>query len=212
MALGTLRNLLPGTLVKDAVRLELDAFLGLYGTVPLLPVRVPEGGAELRAGLESIWLPAATRGAAQVAPMKFRTELLRAHQPGPPAPKAPSREHEGVLRILEKGLHVAAILRSKSGAGADLRGGQRVSVGRATNNDVVLRHTSVSKFHASVELVDEGTVRLIDTGSTNQTAMNDVPLPSRSPVEARSGDRLTFGSVEAILWSPRALWASQHEG
>jgi hypothetical protein len=211
MTLGSLRDLLPGTLVKDAVRLELDAFLALYGTTPLLLVRLAEGEKELRAGLESSWLPAATRGAAQVAPMRFRTELLRAHREGAPAPGALSREHDGVLPALEKAIHFAAILRSKSGTGKGPIGPQRISLGRATNNDVVLRHTSVSKFHASLEPMDDGTVKIVDTGSTNRTSVNDVTLPSRAPVEARSGDRLRFGSVEAILWSPRALWASQHD-
>jgi hypothetical protein len=143
--------------------------------------------------------------------MRFRTQLLKAPPKGAPAPRAPSREHDGVLRILEKGDHFAAILRSKGGTSAGLLGAQRISLGRATNNDVILRHTSVSKFHASVEPVDEDTVRIIDTGSTNQTSINDVTVPSRAPVEARSGDRLGFGSVEAVLWSPRALWGSQHE-
>ena len=211
MALGPLRSLSPGTLVKDAVRLDLDAFLRLYGTAPLLLVRVAEGDTELRAGLKSLWLPAEARRAARISPMRFRTELLRAHQKGTPAQRAPSREHDGVLRILEKGDHFAAILRSKGGTNTSLLGAPRLSLGRATNNDVILRHASVSKFHASVEPIDENTVKIIDTGSTNQTSLNDVTLPSRALVEARSGDRLGFGNVEAVLWSPRALWASQHE-
>ncbi len=209
MALGPLRSLLPGTLVKDAVRLDLDAFLGLYGTAPLLLVRLTEGDAELRAGLESGWLPPEARSAARVAPMRFRTQLLQASPKGAPPPRAPSREDDGVLRILEKGNYFAAILRSKGGTNAGLLGAHRISLGRATNNDVVLRHTSVSKFHASVEPIDESTVRIIDTGSTNQTSINDVSLPSRAPVEAHSGDRLGFGNVQAVLWSPRTLWRSQ---
>jgi hypothetical protein len=206
MATGTLRNLLPGTLVKDAVRLELDHFLRLYGTAPLLLVRLGEDDTDLRTGLQNLWLPTGVRSAARVAPMKFRTELLRAPAQPAPAPKAaPPRRHDDVLRVLEKGPHFAALLRSKGGAA-------RISLGRAPNNDVVLRHTSVSKFHASLEPTGEGTIKIVDTGSTNKTAVNDVAVRSRVAVEARSGDRLSFGNVDAVLWSPRALWASQHEG
>ena len=210
MATATLRNLLPGTLVKDAVRLDLDAFLRLYGTAPLLLVRIGEDDTELRSTLQNLWLPPGVRSAARVAPMKFRTALLRAPAEGPPMPKPKPRMRDDVLLILEKGPHFAALLRSKGeSAGGPLGPGQ-ISLGRAPNNDLVLRHPSVSKFHASLEPGDDGTVKIVDTASTNHTSVNGVPLESRVPVLARSGDRLHFGDVETVLWSPRALWTSQH--
>lgn len=211
MTIATLRNLLPGTLVKDAVRLDLDSFLRLYGTAPLLLVRIGEGDTELRTTLQNLWLPTGVRTAARVAPMRFRTDLLRAAPDGPPPPKPRPRVQDDVLRILEKGPHFAALLRSRGEATSGPLGAGQIALGRAPNNDIVLRHTSVSKFHASLEPCDDGTVKIVDTASTNQTSVNGVPLESRVPVQARSGDRLHFGNVETVLWSPRALWASQHQ-
>jgi FHA domain len=51
----------------------------------------------------------------------------------------------------------------------------RIIIGRATNNDVVLRHTSVSKVHARATCRD-GRWSLVDAKSTNGTSVNGVPL------------------------------------
>ncbi|MGH7436968.1 MAG: FHA domain-containing protein [Polyangiaceae bacterium] len=209
MGIRHLRNLFPAALVQDAAHLELEAFLRQYGSAPLLLVRIPEGDTELRAGLQSLWLPAATQSTARVAPLRFRTDLLRAHSERAPAKGDRSSRHRDVLLALAEGVHVAAIVRTK-GASSGRLGARRVSLGRATNNDVVLRHSSVSKFHASLDPRPEETVMVMDAASTNGTSLNDVRLQRRVPAEAVPGDHLRFGNVEAVLWSAHALWASLH--
>jgi hypothetical protein len=212
MAGRCLRNLQPGALVHDAARLDLDAFLRQYGRIPLLLVRVSDDDAHLMAGLENLWPPSGTRRASRIAPMAFRTDLLRAHDEEASAPKEVPRQHDDLLSIPGEGLHFAVVIRGSRRASAGLPQGRRVSLGRAANNGVVLRHPSVSKFHAWLEPTDDRTVMIVDPGSTNGTSVNDVSLRSRAPVEARSRDRLRFGDVEAVLWSPHALWRSQHAG
>lgn len=72
-----------------------------------------------------------------------------------------------------------------------------VSVGRAPGNDIVLGHSSVSKFHAYLRETEEGFV-LQDGGSRNGTRRNDVPVAARGhgkPVLLAAGDQLKFGSV-----------------
>jgi len=108
------------------------------------------------------------------------------------------------LLVLADHVHLAAILRTNP------RGGVRISLGPAPNNGVVLRHPGVSKFHAWLEPIEEGSVQIVEPGSSNGTWVNDVRLQRRVHVEARSRDRIQFCSVKAVLWSLHALWVSQH--
>jgi hypothetical protein len=78
-----------------------------------------------------------------------------------------------------------------------------ISVGRARNHDVVLRHASVSKFHANLE-VDGSRLFVKDAGSRNHTFLNHERLMTRT--EVHPGDNLRFGWVEAVVVSDMALW------
>ncbi len=71
----------------------------------------------------------------------------------------------------------------------------RISVGRARNNDVVLPDKSVSKLHAHFTHDDTGAPRLSDAGSRNGTRVNSERAPDSNPVPVASGDLLTFGAV-----------------
>jgi hypothetical protein len=78
-----------------------------------------------------------------------------------------------------------------------------ISVGRARNHDIVLRHASVSKFHANLE-IEEGSLFVKDAGSRNHTFVNHDRVQGR--VEVKPGDNLRFGWVEALLCGDDALW------
>jgi len=84
----------------------------------------------------------------------------------------------------------------------------RISVGRATNNDIVLRHVSVSKLHAHFfvratprpghppleELV------LTDAGSANGTRVNGASVKEgEAGVVVKPGDSIGFGEVHSDL-------------
>lgn len=79
-----------------------------------------------------------------------------------------------------------------------------ISVGRAGNNDVVLRHPSVSKLHARVQterksgpdFPDGIEYFLIDAGSSNGTWVNDRLLRPPEPHALKLGDRIRLGDVE----------------
>jgi len=64
----------------------------------------------------------------------------------------------------------------------------------ARNNDIVLRHASVSKFHAWFEYGEGGELLLGDARSTNRT-MHNRELVARDLVRIESGDQLSFGDV-----------------
>ena len=82
----------------------------------------------------------------------------------------------------------------------------RVSVGRAHNKDIVLRHSSVSKFHAWFEVEPE-CMYVSDAGSTNLTRVNDETIEPRTRVVVAPGDAVRFGALETVLCSPETLWS-----
>jgi hypothetical protein len=75
-------------------------------------------------------------------------------------------------------------------------GGRRINVGRGTDNDLYLNHTSVSKVHAAVRMNAEGTLMVADTGSTNGTHINGVRIPYGEARPIATGDVVAFGEVE----------------
>jgi len=72
-----------------------------------------------------------------------------------------------------------------------------LTLGRSSDNDVVLRDFSVSRHHARVEEGDE-TFRIVDLGSTNGIRVNESFVESGG---FGAGDRLGVGSFELAVES-----------
>ncbi|MEL6340584.1 MAG: FHA domain-containing protein [Myxococcota bacterium] len=72
-----------------------------------------------------------------------------------------------------------------------------VSVGRVNNNDIVIEHSSLSKFHAYFRDNGESGFGLHDAGSMNGTFVDEQEIPKRDgkPWPLRSGHRIRFGAV-----------------
>ncbi len=81
----------------------------------------------------------------------------------------------------------------------------KISVGRARNNDVVLRNATVSKFHAWFE-VEDGRVKVADARSKNHTWMGGEALRPNEAVLVEPGRAIRFGRVVALVVSPESLW------
>lgn len=75
-------------------------------------------------------------------------------------------------------------------------GGKRLNVGRASDNDLSLNDTSVSKIHATLVLNFEGTLLVADTGSTNGTYINGRRIAYGEARQIEAGDVVGFGDVE----------------
>jgi hypothetical protein len=70
----------------------------------------------------------------------------------------------------------------------------KIAVGRSPNNDIVLPHMSVSKFHAYFTVSDvRFEYNLFDANSSNGTLLNGLPLTPLKGTEVRNGDRISFG-------------------
>jgi len=76
------------------------------------------------------------------------------------------------------------------------QGGKRLNVGRGTDNDLYLNHTSVSKIHAALKMDSQGTLLVADTGSTNGTHINGQRIPYGEARPIAEGDLVAFGDVE----------------
>ncbi len=75
-------------------------------------------------------------------------------------------------------------------------GGKRLNVGRASDNELSINDTSVSKIHATLVMNQEGTLLVADTGSTNGTYINGRRISYGEARHIEDGDVVGFGDVE----------------
>ena len=78
-------------------------------------------------------------------------------------------------------------------------GGKRLNVGRASDNELTVNDTSVSKIHAALLMTAEGTLLVADTGSTNGTYLNGRRIAYGESRLIEDGDVVGFGDVEVRL-------------
>jgi len=205
---GALDNLTPAELARDAGTLDLEDFVTRYGEAPLLLVRLADGDVELELGLNANGPPTGVTRQSGSEPLPFRTAVE--NNPGRVSPSSKGgRGGPSTLRLLlEKDTYFGVSIRKRGDSDALFM--DRVSVGRARNKDIVLRHSTISKFHAWFELSDDETVYVCDAGSTNLTYVNDKRLEPRVRTSLGAGDLIRFGGVETVLSSSAALWSSFH--
>lgn len=136
----------------------------------------------------------------------FRTTIRMADEPlvRRPVPFGPKQLEQRLVASP----FVSIPIHKRAGSGKDFI--ERVSVGRAPNNDIVIRDDSVSKVHAWFARGEEGNMYIADAGSRNKTLVNGVAIPLQSPEETNSGDAIRFGVVEALLCSATVYWHAVH--
>ena len=140
----------------------------------------------------------------EAGPMQFTTQIADMDGGGAFGARAGTGDHGRESTRLAKiasQSHFVIQLRKRGSEGAFL---DKITLGRTRNHDIVLRDPSVSKFHASVEVLDATNVRVKDMGSRNHTQLNGSVI--NESVHAAPGDVLVFGSVEATLCSAAGLW------
>jgi hypothetical protein len=198
------RNLEPHAIAALAWQSSRDAFVEGIDTACLI-VRLDDESSEL-------------------------AEVLRAADPSVTAPIAPTLGYEtrtsnsiplrrrttgafGAPHLevrLARGAHFVVPIRKRPEAGKAFI--ERVSIGRARNNDVVFRHESVSKFHAWLRKDDEGAYFFGDASSRNGTRINGEPLAANQPRRLEPGDEIVMGAVEVIFVPSTVLWDAIRNG
>jgi hypothetical protein len=130
--------------------------------------------------------------------------------------------HGPVSAFLTDRVDVGAGQAEGSGAGAEKAAGSvfpvrktgrnafqhMVSVGRATNNDIVLNHPAVSKLHAFFRAETDGSgFTLTDSGSTGGTQVGHRLLMPNKSEPVKDGQSVVFGgAVRTTFFSARGLF------
>jgi hypothetical protein len=205
---GALPHLAPRELLEDASVLDLLGFLTRHGDAPLLLVRVPQGDTEFELGLHPSEATSGTGKSKVSGPFPFQTGLVDPHAAARRAMKTPGQDAASLRHLLDQHSYCAVPVCKREETDALFMG--RISVGRARNKDIVLRHSSVSKFHAWIEANESETLHVADAGSTNLTQVNGRPLEPRIRTELHAGDSIRFGAIETVLCTPETLWNCLH--
>ncbi|MET0342180.1 MAG: FHA domain-containing protein [Polyangiales bacterium] len=225
MSVPNLSHWKPVELLASARHQSLEGFINKCESPFLLLIKLEDPQGELALGLlsdepreqnrDSLGFRTVQRSMSSVLESLEAQKRARDHTltmrtaveavPQRPGTAAPTQGAGNVLppEVLRESYHVLP-LRKRSEA-AFLRS---VSVGRARNHDIVLRHRSVSKFHGSLDLDDGGRVFVRDANSSNHTFVNGRQISDRA--EVHPGDAIQFGSVEAHLCTADALWRTLH--
>lgn len=192
-------SLLPETWTQRVRRQSKSEFLDEYSDTRLLLVRLSRRFEDLATYLEAY---STTQGATIPPTSGFHTvvsnkeEILAEQKPN-------DFDAEILSSMLKRHSYFVAPTRKRAGVSKPFE--DRVSVGRARNNDIVLRDESVSKFHAWFERNDAGVFYVVDAGSTNCTLLNGKPV-SRTPETVRDGDEIRFANVSTTVCRPETFW------
>lgn len=138
-------------------------------------------------------------------PALFRTMVAHVRRLAPTI--VPKRVHSGesfAKLLAQDPARFGLYPLSKSGSNP---WSDRIHVGRASNNDIVLRNDRISKLHAYFQCGARGVWRLFDAKSANGTHVDGVAVPAdEEGVEIHSGQFLVFGTVATELIDSATLY------
>jgi hypothetical protein len=85
-----------------------------------------------------------------------------------------------------------------------------ITVGRTSNNDVVIEDVQISKFHAFFR-PNGDKIELADAGSRNGTFIGKLRLESKGPPRVvRNGEEVRFGHLAFVLLDAGSVWDRLH--
>lgn len=201
---GVLANLRPAELVERARTSSLGEWTAQVNA-PLLLVRVDDPEGDVALGLEGRVGPA-TPGEPGLAFHTVSTPAIGGRPRTIPPPRALAT---GQLMVrLVRSVHVVVLIGKREEAGRVFA--ERVTIGRTRNSDIVLRHESVSKFHAWFARDENDVYYIVDASSRNGTLLNGTHLTGGQPAALTVGDLVRFGDVEATYCDAATLYATIH--
>jgi hypothetical protein len=205
--MATRPKLYPDEMVRGTRSLSEGEFARTWSDMAMLLIRIDDSSSEL-----CQWLISTSASAGQGAPlivsadaMPFSTRLNSFGQMG----AAHSQRRisvDAIIADLDYVSYFVAPLRKRASEAKPFA--ERISVGRARNNDIVLRHPTVSKFHAWFQCDDDHEVDelfLTDAKSTNRTSVAGHRLQPGESRKVDIGVEIKFGDVLCIVCSPKMV-------
>lgn len=86
---------------------------------------------------------------------------------------------------------------------------RRITIGRTANNDIVLDDSSVSRFHAWIELQNEEWV-LVDAGSRNGSTVSGKKIVAKAPAPLSNGLVLRIGALQLTYYTAQGFLDMLH--
>lgn len=108
------------------------------------------------------------------------------------------RTQSGIVMPAIGGGEPLAVVIEKSKENAFQR---RITVGRTGNNDIVLDDTSVSRFHAYLQLDERQQWTITDAGSRNGSFVLGRRIAAKTPVALANGNPVRIGAVQLTFYS-----------
>src|SRR5690606_39103778 len=106
--------------------------------------------------------------------------------------EAPQKQEFGlVVRFQLNGKSIEKIVKTVAG--------RRNSIGRTKENDIAVDDISVSKYHATLLVGDDGSLVVADTGSTNGTFVDGERIAYGKAIKLDPKSRLKVGVVPLEL-------------
>jgi hypothetical protein len=201
---GINARIAPDSVVALAQRRPLQEFLTVTNHAQFLLVRLEGVGDELEMGLAGLQAQPQMRAQKADNAIGFHTVVADARDfmSAKPAAQVTASVAELKHRIAQA-RHFAISIEKRV---EDAAYAERISVGRARNKDIVLRHASVSKFHAWLEVDAKGNLQVADAGSKNGTRVGTKDLTPRELVRVSPGETMRFGGVEATVCLGETFW------
>jgi pSer/pThr/pTyr-binding forkhead associated (FHA) protein len=85
---------------------------------------------------------------------------------------------------------------------------RRITLGRTSNNDVIIDSPSVSRFHAWFQQEEGGGGwNVVDAGSKNGTELNGKRLPAKRPQPLTNGAQVKVGQIVLGYYTAKGLIA-----
>lgn len=199
MIQGALDTWLPQKFVLQSSGLDFGAFISAYGLAEFLLVR-HDTAVGVRAGLEQTSVLDAEEGGGNESADHWRSVTAVVEESSGVQSEATRTVAQIARRLATWEIFVVPLAKR-------LENGfpEKISIGRTKNNDIVLRHGTVSSFHGWFSRNINGELQVRDGGSKNGTTQNGGPVVGASRV--RSGDTVRFGRVECMVCSAEALWS-----
>jgi FHA domain len=196
-------HLLPRDFILSR-RQSRDAFLAEFGDTQLLLIQIDEADGELVHGLADASTVSGLRLKPSYDGLGFAT-VMSGPDDAPKSVRPPGHRFDSTTleTLLVRNSYFVAPLRRRDTGRAFV---EHISVGRARNSDIVLRHDSVSKFHAWFECDDEGNFYVGDAKSKNGTRVNGVRVAGSDLVPLDSGVEIRFGRIATVLCPPETFW------